>query len=43
MLDTRAQSGITQQNDQIESAADEAMSPTDDNSTATKLDDDIPF
>jgi hypothetical protein len=43
MLDTRAQSGLNQQNDQIESAADEAINPVEDNSTATKLDDDIPF
>ncbi len=44
MLDTKNQSSTTQENNQIESAANEALSQNqDDNSTATKLDDDIPF
>ena len=43
MLDSRNQSDSNQQTDQIESAADASVSPTEDNSTASKLDDDIPF
>ena len=43
MLDTRSQSSQSQQNDQLESAADESINPIEDNSTATTLDDDIPF
>ena len=43
MLDSRSQSDSNQQTDQIESAADASVSPTEDNSTASKLDDDIPF
>jgi len=43
MLGTSNQSGFSQQSDQIESAADEAINPIEDNSTATKLEDDIPF
>ena len=42
-LDKRAQVGLSQQNDQEEAAEDEAINPVEDNSTATKLDDDIPF
>ncbi|MDB9777022.1 single-stranded DNA-binding protein [Alphaproteobacteria bacterium] len=43
MLGSSNPSSLSQENDQIESAADEAINPIDDNSTATKLDDDIPF
>lgn len=43
MLDSKSQSESNQQNDQIESAAEESISPIEDNSTASKLDDDIPF
>ncbi|MDC0861592.1 single-stranded DNA-binding protein [Alphaproteobacteria bacterium] len=43
MLGSSNQSSLSQENDQIESAADEAINSIDDNSTATKLDDDIPF
>ena len=43
MLGSSNQSSLSQENDQIESAADEAINPVEDNSTATKLDDDIPF
>ena len=43
MLGSSNQSSLSQDNDQIESAADEAINPIDDNATATKLDDDIPF
>ncbi|MDC1316064.1 single-stranded DNA-binding protein [Alphaproteobacteria bacterium] len=43
MLDSRNQSTVNQENDQIESAAEESLKSNEDNSTATKLDDDIPF